>query len=51
MQDTSEMVGIARASEGVVDQEDWRVAMAADMVKKTEPLPGDGSTFLAKREY
>jgi hypothetical protein len=46
----NEMAGIAFCSEGAVDQVDWRATMVADMIAKTEPPLGGGSTFLAKRE-
>jgi hypothetical protein len=49
-QGLSKMAGIAFVSEGAANQEDWRAAMVADMVAKTESLPESGSTFLAKRE-
>jgi hypothetical protein len=46
----SEMAGIAFVSEGATNQVDWRATMVADLIAKTEPPPGGGSTFLAKRE-
>jgi hypothetical protein len=46
----NEMAGIAFVSEGATNQVDWRVAMVADMIAKTEPPSGGRSTFLAKRE-
>jgi hypothetical protein len=46
----NEMAGIAFISEGATNQVDWRAAMVADMIAKTEPPPGGRSTFLAKRE-
>jgi hypothetical protein len=46
----SEMAGIAFMSEGAANQVDWRAAMVADRIAKTESLPESGSTFLAKRE-
>jgi hypothetical protein len=46
----SEMAGIAFVSEGATNQVDWRAAMVADLIAKTEPPPGGRSTFLAKRE-
>jgi hypothetical protein len=46
----SEMAGIAFVSKGPTNHVDWRAAMVADLVAKTEPPPGGGSTFLAKRE-
>jgi hypothetical protein len=47
---SNEMAGIAFDSEGAVDQVDWRASMVADMVAKTKPPLGGGSTFLAKRK-
>jgi hypothetical protein len=46
----NEIAMIAFSPQGAANQVDWRVAMVADMIAKTEPLPGDGSTFLAKRK-
>jgi hypothetical protein len=37
-------------SEGVANQVDWREAVVAYMIVKTEPPLGGGSTFLANRE-
>jgi hypothetical protein len=45
----NEMAGIAFCLEGAVDQVDCRTTMVVDMVAKTEPPLGSGSTFLAKR--
>jgi hypothetical protein len=44
------MVWIAFVSEGAIDQVESRAAMVTDLVAKTKPLSGGGSTFLAKRE-
>jgi hypothetical protein len=46
----SEMAGITFCSEGATNHVDWRVAMLVDLKTKTEPPPGGGSTFHAKRE-
>jgi hypothetical protein len=44
------MVGIVFVSKGATNQVDCRATMVVDMIAKTKPLLGDGSTFLAKRE-
>jgi hypothetical protein len=46
----NEMVGIAFVSKRAANQVDWKASMVVDIIAKTEPLPGDGTTFLTKRE-
>jgi hypothetical protein len=46
----SKMARIVFVSEGVANRVDWRVAIVADLIAKTEPPLGGRSTFLGKRE-
>ena len=46
----NKMARIDFCSEGAANQVDWRASMVADLIAKTEPIPGGRSTFLAKRE-
>jgi hypothetical protein len=45
----NEMVGINLCSKGEFDQVDWRESIVVDMIVKTNPPLGGGSTFLTKR--
>jgi hypothetical protein len=46
----SKIARIAFISERAANQMDWRAAIVADLIAKTEPPLGGRSTFLTKRE-
>jgi hypothetical protein len=46
----SEMEGIVFISKGATNRVDWRAAMVADLIAKTEPPPDGRSSFFTKRE-